>query len=952
MAVFVVLTVVLSAAAQAAPSRYSGERNVQVNDGAVQLAQQWKRAFTESFEDGIGPWAVENYEGKLVIGSDRDGETGSCLSVRNLAAKGDTAFEVASPPVAVVGGARFRLRFSWRANRSLEQLGGHKGHYLTQVEWRDAANQPVAPQSFGFGEPAKEWQRAQVEGVIPEAAVSVLLRFGWDHPDLAVNEFFALDNVALDVQPERAPFESAGEIVSRPMRVAGEARRVAWEAVTPAGTTVRLQVASAADEAGGPGDWSEFLGPDGTARSFFTHDGELPAAQAVRPWLRYRALLNTDNSALTPVLKSVRLAEATDGPWAGLDTTPPAVVKRSPTRTADASAPIWFRLADESGVDSRSLRVKLDGLDVTGQLSRDDGRAVYRPAAPLAPPPLEAAVSRWRVNNYQNALTLERTARRTPDSPPGLHLTREAGEVDTAFCIQSPPIPIEPGAGYALAYWSRHTLNLKGAMNGKPGFSGGVTWLGAQDAPVGDRAPLDLGDANPEWHQDTYQLTAPAQAMHAQLAFGFDSPNLHDGAFLDLAEVTFDGPRPNRPNDAPNLHEVRVEVSDLAGNALTRTWHVLIRPPRTENVVTTRDDGTVLVDERPFFPLGLYAVWKKPFNNDSLDKAFGDLKAAGFNFAHTYSSQRGPDFAEFYAAAAKHGLKLFVASDAGANCTDTDAVLWDVVREEGQPALLAWYLADDTASHVGFGELQTLTDSIHDVDPAHLTVQADGVGGPPRSRYTNYVDSTDGFLPELYPIRDDGNRGVPQIITDMETVRADLAKSGARGKTIWAIVQYFQGWGWPRYPTRAELWAMSYLSLIHGANGITWYTYGGWGDNHGVTDTPETWQTICNLAGELSQLQDLLTERTGPQPPAPEIVAGAKEDALGHPSISMLLKDHAGKRYLIAANSADARVTARFTVGPVTQVSLPFEKRELTGANGGFADTFGPYAVHVYVWAP
>jgi len=289
---------------------------------------------------------------------------------------------------------------------------------------------------------------------------------------------------------------------------------------------------------------------------------------------------------------------------------------------------------------------------------------------------------------------------------------------------------------------------------------------------------------------------------------------------------------------------------------------------------------------------------------------------------------------------------------------DVDEVLYDVVREEAQPAVLSWYLADDTSGHVGAEQLRSLTEAIHDVDPSRITVQADGVGAPPAgspagapSRYNPYVASTDGFLPELYPIRDDTDNGVPQIITDMQATTKDIAAGGSP-RTIWSIIQYFQGWGWPRYPTREELWAMSYLSIIHGAHGITWYTYGGWGENHGVTDNPEVWGNICALAGELSKLQDILTERTGPQPEPAEVLEGPAQDAQGHPSISLLMKEHQGKHYLLAANSSRARVEARLKLpaGPGIALTLPFEGRTVTGTPDGLKDTFGPYAVHVYEW--
>ena len=143
---------------------------------------------------------------------------------------------------------------------------------------------------------------------------------------------------------------------------------------------------------------------------------------------------------------------------------------------------------------------------------------------------------------------------------------------------------------------------------------------------------------------------------------------------------------------------------------------------------------------------------------------------------------------------------------------------------------------------------------------------------------------------------------------------------------------------------------MSYLSIIHGANGITWYTYGGWGDNHGVTDYPEQWENIRQLAGELSRLQDVLVERTGPQPRPPEVISGPEQDALGYPSISVLLKEHDGKTYLLAANSARADVSVRLPIAGGKTIDLPFEDRQIAADAAGFEDAFGPYAVHVYVW--
>ena len=145
----------------------------------------------------------------------------------------------------------------------------------------------------------------------------------------------------------------------------------------------------------------------------------------------------------------------------------------------------------------------------------------------------------------------------------------------------------------------------------------------------------------------------------------------------------------------------------------------------------------------------------------------------------------------------------------------------------------------------------------------------------------------------------------------MKTIYEDLKLAGSPVKSIWAIIQHFEGWGWQRYPTHAEQRAMTYLSIIHGAHGVTWYTYGGRGKNHGVTHTPEQWQLICSVAGELAQLKDVLTSRNAKTQPTATVTSGPTKDSLGFPSISCLLKDNAEPKILLTANSSPEAVQAK-----------------------------------------
>jgi hypothetical protein len=183
----------------------------------------------------------------------------------------------------------------------------------------------------------------------------------------------------------------------------------------------------------------------------------------------------------------------------------------------------------------------------------------------------------------------------------------------------------------------------------------------------------------------------------------------------------------------------------------------------------------------------------------------------------------------------------------------------------------------------------------------------------------------------------------------MMTIKSDLKKNSTGPKTIWPIIQYFDGWGkWPRFPTNQELRAMSYAAIVHGANGITWYTYGGFKDNHGVTSTPSRWENICRLATELNLLQPALVSKETFNV-SRRIISGPAKDAIGYHSISLLAKRDGSKRYLICVNSTLDEIIAEFRLeASADEAKVLFENRTVPVRKRVFTDRFAPYDVHVY----
>ena len=410
-------------------------------------------------------------------------------------------------------------------------------------------------------------------------------------------------------------------------------------------------------------------------------------------------------------------------------------------------------------------------------------------------------------------------------------------------------------------------------------------------------------------------------------------------------------------------HTAEVAVADCRGLATRhRKLFYVGEMPKTPKV-TLRDDGFVLIDGKPFFPIGPYAVCKREFNGMDFDIAFEGLKAGGFNFAHTYGNAYDP---EFLAAAKKHGFKLWVQ----ARFPDRNFI------EKGRfnPSILAWYLGDDTSDHIPAAEELDYHDAVKAFDPTRITCQADPIlagadGANPNvcsvqgghSRYTDYVGSTDVFMPEIYPVRHQAGDSTDRIcvaetIRDMKQFAADVERHGnGAPKSCWPIIQYFDGWGsWRHFPSRDQLFGMTWASVIHGAHGVTWYTYGGFYSkkykrlNSGITSSPERWKNICDLATQLNELSPVLLERKGAQPPVPAVTKGPKADPLGHPSVTCLVKRHDGATYVFAVNAAPEAVSARIDLNLAGEAEALYENGRRLAVSGSIADDFRPFGVHIY----
>ena len=336
-----------------------------------------------------------------------------------------------------------------------------------------------------------------------------------------------------------------------------------------------------------------------------------------------------------------------------------------------------------------------------------------------------------------------------------------------------------------------------------------------------------------------------------------------------------------------------------------------------------------------FFPIGLY---------DVPEHALPDIAAAGFNLI--VNGGRDPGY---LARAESAGLRVipYVPLDG----------IQDAARKaRRQRSILAWYLFDEPdLNGLPAGEYRCLARELRRRDsrrPIYLTVWS-------ANRYRDFIGACDIFAPVAYPI----TQLAPEK-NDLRMVarKLDAARAAACEKPLWAIVQAF--WAeplWPRNPTPAELRAMIFIALNHGADGIIYFSYKS-GDRP-ITQHAELFNAIRLINGQLRALRGPLLV-----PPAREAVrvelmengAGAAQAAVEEtpaPPLDCSLRPFGGSRLLIAVNPDYIPKTVHIVLSNHAE-GRPLRARELFPEAGNASPeaasdhplrlSFSPYQVRLF----
>jgi hypothetical protein len=337
-----------------------------------------------------------------------------------------------------------------------------------------------------------------------------------------------------------------------------------------------------------------------------------------------------------------------------------------------------------------------------------------------------------------------------------------------------------------------------------------------------------------------------------------------------------------------------------------------------------------ILNGEPFFPLGLY-LWYNGIQYPDPDE-LDDIKNSPFDTLMQYNTAVTSDAENtaFLQALNLRGLKLIFSLYNG-GCNDQNTVCempWttsgfetfiehEVTTFKEDPAIIAWYLNDEICP-VCLDRLEAGYNKIKELDGNH----------PVWSVHWHCFGQDSWLLQELHTTDIVGVDPHPNPIT-LTSDMADAAN--ATGKPVWLAPQIYGA-------TQAEMRAMTYLAVNHGAKGLIYYCHSAF--------NPTKWSQAKGLGSEVDQLRPvfLSTDQTNDS-----------DVTCNNSNIDLKLMRTGHAYYLFAVNTKEENITGvsfqnNLSDTPGVIEALFEDGRQIALTNGAFTDNFDPYEVHVYFW--
>ena len=359
------------------------------------------------------------------------------------------------------------------------------------------------------------------------------------------------------------------------------------------------------------------------------------------------------------------------------------------------------------------------------------------------------------------------------------------------------------------------------------------------------------------------------------------------------------GFRPGR-DLAPGCHQVKVVLDG-------KTTELLYVNKNPAAKITFRDDLIMLIDDKPFFPVGTY---RDP--SDELH-TFTGIKEAGFNLTHSYffEAPRTPGEARAYLRdCVKNGVMAYIGIPRkwmqNEQFDAIEAFCGEVYDESG---LVTWYLADEPEMWLNRFNFRASAEAVksagHGIPRTLLMCTSN-----PNSELNRFYGAglSDIYWHDSYPV---GRHPVVSMVKALENSRSLASPE----QPLWAVIQAFD-WRDKKVrelppeevePKAGKIRCMTHLALATGVQGVVFYWLPK--DRYDMRiHSPIQWAEVCSTAQELNALMPFLIGRNEKLP------AGTLPEGVYY----WLKRADDGRRALAIVNPEDKQVEVQMAAPGVS----------------------------------
>lgn len=317
---------------------------------------------------------------------------------------------------------------------------------------------------------------------------------------------------------------------------------------------------------------------------------------------------------------------------------------------------------------------------------------------------------------------------------------------------------------------------------------------------------------------------------------------------------------------AGERYEVKARTSSSAGRMRQASTNFVVRAAKEHPGETIIDeDNTLLVDGKPFFPLGVYHLQVADY---------AEAAALGFNTVQTFQWMTRKR--ESLDAAQELGLKVIFENNEKE--VGGHGYLPGFLRDH--PALLMWYAPDEPGHEPDFAFASQVTDLYRREDPYHPIVLAHF--NP--TRFAMQAGLADVLAPECYATNAKGDEPYGRNVELMDIA---AAASGHRKPTI-AILFCCS------HQTEEDMRVGVWSALAHDARGLLWYAWDESQPKEGQEGVGLKYHDDVKAAvkGQLAQIRDLM----------PALLAPVRRTFVTADNVHGIVCDNGTERTLLVIN--------------------------------------------------